>query len=129
MSCDAINTRQVSVWNATVKQGSDWQHTIRFRDESGAPVDLTGCLFRWACRPSFNSSTLTASMSTTDGRFTINDAVGGVVSFRLPAAITAAITAGRFVHDAEMEWPSGIVEPLWEGSWTLSREAVRGVIP
>lgn len=129
MSCDAINTRQVSAWNATVKQGADWRHTLRFRDESGAPIDVTGCVFRWAARPTFDSNTLTASMSTTDGRFTIDDGPGGVVSLRLPAAVVAAVTAGRYVHDAEMEWPSGLVDALWEGAWTVTREAVRGAIP
>lgn len=129
MSCHAINTRQVSAWNATIKQGTNFRHTLRFRDESGAPVDITGCAIRWACRPTFDSNTLTASMSTTDGRITLDDAVGGIWSFDLPASITAAITAGRYVHDAEIQWPSGRVEPLWEGAFTVTREGVRGVIP
>jgi hypothetical protein len=127
MTCDAINTRLVPVWNAAIKAGVDWRFSIRFRDESGAPIDLTGCVFRWAMRPNFESATLTASMSTTDGRITV-DTVNGVVSFHLPKSVTVNL-AGRFVHDCEMEWTGGLVDSLWEGAVTVGREAARGVIP
>jgi hypothetical protein len=127
MTCDAINTRLVPAWNAAIKAGADWRFSIRFRDESGAPINLTGCVFRWAMRPTFDSATLTASMSTTDGRITV-DAVNGVVSFHLPRSVTVGL-AGRFVHDCEMEWTSGVVDSLWEGAVTVGREAARGTIP
>jgi hypothetical protein len=127
MTCDAINTRLVPVWNAAIKAGADWRFSIRMRDESGAPINLTGCVFRWAMRPTFDSATLTASMSTTDSRITV-DAVNGVVSFHLPKSVTVGL-AGRFVHDCEMEWPGGVVDSLWEGAVTVGREAARGTIP
>lgn len=128
MTCDAINTRQVSVWNAAIKQGSSFRHTLRFRDKSGGTVDITGCVIRWALRPTFDSNTLTASMSTTDGRITLDSPTDGVWSFDLPASVTAGIAAGRYVHDCEIQWPGGRVDPLWEGTLTVSREGTRGVI-
>jgi hypothetical protein len=129
MTCDAINTRLVPAWNAAIKQGATWTHTLRFRDESGAPIDITGCAIRWAMRPTFDSNTLTASMSTTDGRIVLDEPTNGVWTFTLPAAVTAALTAGRYVHDCEIEWPGGRVDALWEGAITVGREGTRGVIP
>lgn len=82
--------------NLVIDQGSDFNVVLRYLDDAGVPVDLTGCQARAKMRRSYYSANAT-TISTN-----ISDAVNGNVTLSLIANVTANLKIGRHVYDVEI---------------------------
>ena len=82
--------------NLVIDQGSDFSVVIRYIDDDGAAVDLTGYQARSKMRRSYYSAN-----ATTFGA-NISDAANGNVTLTLDSNTTSNLKAGRYVYDVEV---------------------------
>lgn len=106
-----------------IDQGSTWSLQLTWLDSDGAPIDLTGYSARMQIRPTLESSTVTASLTSPSNGITLGG-TAGTVTLAMTATQTAAITAGTYVYDVELV--SGLtVTRIVEGGLTVRREVTR----
>jgi nitrogen fixation protein FixH len=74
--------------NLTIEQGNTWSASLTFTDGTGTAINLTGYTFTAQIRPSYSSSTVTATFTCT-----VTDAIHGVVTLSLTSDQTAALPA------------------------------------
>ena len=79
-------------YNLTMWQGSTFSFEIIVNDSEDKPENLTGFIARMQIRPSYKSSTIIESLSSSTGEITI-DGTSGKLSVALSAARTAAAAA------------------------------------
>lgn len=105
-----------------VDQGSTWnvQATIA---TDGTPWNLTGYTARMKVRPTVESTTVTMSITDTDG-IALGGAAGTVTLSR-SATQTAALTAGSYVYDLELVSGGGVVTRILQGPFVVSAEVTR----
>lgn len=105
--------------NLLIDQGSDFATTLSITDSNNIAFNLVGWTPRGQMRKSFSS--------TTSYQFTVtvSNATGGEISVSLPAATSAAMTAGRYVYDIEIENDGGAITRVLEGIVTLTPEVTR----
>lgn len=81
--------------NIYIDQGSSYETTVQLQDNDGNNQDLTGYSAAGKLRKHYTSSNSTSfSTSITTGT--------GEVTFSLNAAVTAAVSSGRYVYDLEV---------------------------
>lgn len=83
--------------NLTVDQGSDFSSVVTVTDSDGVLVDLTNYTYRGQVRRTYASST------AVDFVITANTPTNGQLTITLTSAQTAAMKAGRYVYDVEIE--------------------------
>lgn len=105
-------------------QGSTFTLQVTWLDSTGAAVDLTGRTARLSVRPSLESSTVTASLTTENGGITLGG-TAGTVDLLLSATASAAITAGTYVYDLEIVNGGTTVDKLIKGNFVVRREVTR----
>lgn len=92
-------------------------HTAEFTCEEpdGSAVDLTGCTIRWgyALRATPNTPVAT---HTTDTIIRVIDATDGILAVFLS---TAGIPAGNYVHELEVNKPTGETYTYARGLMTI----------
>lgn len=112
-----------------LRQGGTFgPYTATMKNPDGTAVDLTGCLIRGQLRKKALDTTIVATLDCA-----ITNATGGVYTFGLSAATTAAIPAGekvtdrasQYVWDLELVDSSGRVIPLYYGPVIILREVTR----
>jgi hypothetical protein len=74
--------------NLTIEQGNTWSASLTFTDGNKQPIDLTPYIFTAQIRPSYSSSTVTATFTCT-----VTDPIHGVVTLTLTNDQTAALPA------------------------------------
>lgn len=120
-------------YDIELDQGSTFRRTIVWKDSSGALVNLTGYSARMQVRPSMSSSTVTASLTNSNGGITLGGAAGTIALY-LSAASTAAIStaspsqfADAFVgvYDLELVAVNGDVTRLLHGDFIVNPEVTR----
>ena len=121
-------------YNLTMWQGSTFSFEIVVNDSEDKPEDLTGFIARMQIRPSYKSSTIIESLSSSTGEITI-DGTNGKLSVALSAARTAAVkvnmTNGKpprtvYVYDLEIEDSTQhIVSKILWGDITVYGEVTR----
>ena len=120
-------------YSFTIEQGSTFERVFKYKDENGAPVDLTGYDVRMQIRSSFDSATL-ASLTSGSGDFVLSvpiDAVDPYLSTKnqikltISATHTAAYTFDQAIYDIELESGTGVVTRLLQGKIKLSREVTK----
>lgn len=82
--------------NLVIDQGSNFSIVVRYLDDDGSAIDLTGYQARSKMRRSYYSAN-----ATTFG-VDISDPVNGNVTITLDANSTANLKAGRYVYDVEV---------------------------
>jgi len=82
--------------NLVIDQGSDFNIVLRYLDDEGTAVDLTGYQARSKMRRSYYSAN-----ATTFG-VSITDPANGNVTITLDSNTTANLKAGRYVYDVEV---------------------------
>jgi hypothetical protein len=92
----------------TIDQGATFQCVIRFVDNAGNPIDLTGFtaysqLKRWY-----------SSVTSKDFTCTVNTA-NSTVALGMAPALTSTISSGRYVYDVMMVDPLNNVTRSVEG--------------
>ena len=109
------------IYNIKADQGSTFVFTFTITT-NGTVWDLTGYSARMQVRPSAQAtSTVLNLVSPTNITLTSL----GVVTVTVVASAMAAIAAGSFVYDIEVQSDSGIVTRLLQGKFTVTPEVTR----
>lgn len=117
-----------SKFNIVFEQWATFQHTVTWKDPSGAPIDLTGYRVRMQVRQSptaaaklldFDSDDLDSGMEIG----TLDDS--GVVSITLSSAITGAMAFKAAEYDITVTSPGGVTTRLVEGKCSVSPGVTR----
>ena len=104
--------------NIIIDQGTDFSTAINLTDSSGVNLNLTGYSAASQIRKTHSSSNSTA--------FTCTLAVANsTLTLALNNSVTAAMSAGRFVWDAELTDSAGTVSRILEGMVTVTPEVTR----
>lgn len=119
-------------YSFTIEQGTTFERIFKYKDEDGAPVDLTGYDVRMQIRSSYDSAVL-ASLTSGSGDFVVSvppDAADGVtdknqIKLTISATNTAAYTFDQALYDIELESGTGVVTRLLQGKIKLSREVTK----
>tara|TARA_R110000782_G_scaffold168479_1_gene260523 strand:+ start:58 stop:432 length:375 start_codon:yes stop_codon:yes gene_type:complete len=119
-------------YSFTIEQGTTFTRVFKYKDENGAPVDLTGYDVRMQIRSSYDSAVL-ASLTSGSGDFVVSvppDAAEGVtdknqIKLTISANNTAAYTFDQALYDIELESGTGVVTRLLQGKIKLSREVTK----
>ncbi len=120
--------------NITIWQGGTFGLTVVVKDANNAVRDLTGHTARMQIRSSYSSSSVTESLTTSNGEITVN-ATAGSLTLTLTAARTANITVdlnssskppkSMYVYDLELLNASNAVTKLLWGDVTVYGEVTR----
>ena len=125
------------LYDILIEQGADWNLTLTWRDELGNPMNLAGYTARMQVRETFASKVKVFDLTTENGLITL-DPPNGLVSLRIPAAVSAAVPvipaktawvdgklAQQLVFDMEMIDGQGGVTRLLQGSALFVPEVTR----
>ena len=111
--------------NLNIPQGSTWSQSIQWKvGDPAEPVDLLGYSARLQIRPSRNSSTIVAEISTPDNGIVITP-LDGLFTLSLDAADTAAIAGGQYDYDLEAVSTDGEVTRVCGGNVIINAEVTR----
>lgn len=109
-------------YNIVIEQGSTFNMNFTIKTGS-TPWDLTSYTARMQIRSSVGADTSVLSLTNGNG-ITLGDALG-TVAVSISAAATAAIVAGRYVYDLEIQSAGGEVWRVIEGKATVRAEVTR----
>lgn len=107
--------------NIKINQGALYKWTFTWKDANDAIVDLTGTTVRMSLRTSYDAASATVAW-TSPTNITIS-ATAPSVTISVLATATAAITAGDYVYDLEIDFGAGDVVRLFEGYATVTPQA------
>lgn len=113
-----------AVYTFAIEQGTDYDKTLIWRDNTGNPVNLTGYTARMQLRPSVSSETVLLDLTTENGGITLGGATGEITLHFTESNTSPVVKGGVF--DLEMII-GGKVKRLVQGSITVSREVTRNV--
>lgn len=105
--------------NLTADQGSDFSYAFIIEDTTGNAKNITNYTLRGQVRKTYSSST------ATDFTITATDASAGEIDIELTAANTAALKAGRYVYDVEIESTGGEITRVIEGQLEITPRVTR----
>lgn len=106
---------------ATFSKGFQWK-----TGSSPVPVNLTGCTARMQIRKNVNDENILDTLTTENGKLSIEDAVNGKVRINISAAASSAYTFTSGVYDLEIVFPStGRIERIIEGCFSAIPEVTR----
>lgn len=103
--------------NLVVDQGSTFQTSVTFNDETGNTINFSTYSGAAQMRKHFTSSN---SVS-----FSVNMTSNGVITLGLTANQTANLTSGRYVYDLEVTDASNQISRLIEGIVTVTPNVTR----
>ena len=103
--------------NLVVDQGSTFQTSVTFNDETGNTINFSTYSGHAQMRKHFTSSN---SVS-----FSVNMTSNGVITLGLTANQTANLTSGRYVYDLEVTDASNQISRLIEGIVTVTPNVTR----
>lgn len=111
------------VYDFTIRQGGTFSRRLTWKDDAGAPINLTGFTARMQIRTPENGSIL-LSLTTENGGIVLGG-VAGTITLAITAAATAALDWVYGRYDLELISAGGEVTPLLEGRVILDREVTR----
>ncbi len=104
--------------NIIIDQGTDFSTAINLTDSSGTNLNLTGYSAASQIRKthsSSNSTAFTCTLTTSNSTLTL----------ALNNSVTAAMSPGRYVWDAELTTSSGTISRILEGMVTVTPEVTK----
>lgn len=115
-------------YDITVEQGANYTKAWTYCEADGiTPVDLTGWSARMSLREGYaddGNAVVLALTSSPAAGITIT-AASGLITIRMTATETQALTSDKLRYDLELVDPSGQVDRLFEGRVILKREVTR----
>lgn len=121
-------------YNIELVQGDTFSLNLTVKEANNAPKNLSGYSARMQVRPSYDSNTVSESLSTANGEITINTSVAMVSLFLTPARTSAMkvdLTSGgippksRYVYDLELIDGANNVTKLIYGELFVYGEVTR----
>ena len=110
--------------NLIINQGATFRYKFVWKDAKKRLIDLTGFTARMQMRPSVDSATVLATLTTENTGITLG-ATAGTVSIYLSAAATAGFNWATGVYDLELISPGGEIFRLVGGNIAVSPEVTR----
>jgi len=111
-------------YNIVCDQGSSFTRTLEIKTAEGTVFSLTGYTARMEVRRTLDASTTIVSLTTTNGRISINGSTG-VITLTLTAVETAALTQSG-VYDLEIvKTATGEVFKVVRGEFKLEKEVTK----
>lgn len=111
-------------YNIVCDQGSSFTRTLEIQTSDGEVFSLVGYTARMEVRRTLDASTAIVSLTTANGRISINGALG-VITLTLTASETAGITQSG-VYDLEIvKTATGEVYKVVRGDFKLEKEVSR----
>ena len=104
--------------NIIIDQGTDFSTAINLTDSSGVNLNLTGYSAASQIRKTFSSSNSTAFTCTLT-------TANSTLTLALNNSVTAAMSPGRYVWDAELTDGSGTISRILEGMVTVTPEVTK----
>lgn len=99
----------------TALKGITFSQNVFASDGLGEPLDMTGYVARMQVRPDFGETAILDLSSPSNG-IVIDEEL---VQVTITAAQTAALDAGNYKYDLEVESPDGTVLQLLYGSFKV----------
>ena len=103
-------------------QGTTFKRTLTYTLDN-IPIDLSGYSARLQVREAYYSTEPLISLETGDG-ITISGSAG-IINIQINSTDTSAMIAGTHVYDLEIQSPSGDIDRLIEGNFTVTPEVTR----
>lgn len=112
------------VHNLTVEKGASYSQVIRWKDDDGNAINLTGATARMQVRAATNVSTALFEATTANGKLAI---VGdlGQITLTISATESAAFTWSFGKYDLEVITADGLVYRLLRGTMSISAEVTQ----
>ena len=107
-------TQNTSI-NLVVDQGADFSKNLTVTTDGSTAYDISGLTFNGQIRPSYDSSTLTATFT-----ISIVTAASGIYKLQLADTVTKDISSGRYVYDVMMTLADSTVEVVHKGILTVN---------
>lgn len=104
-------------YNLVCDQATTFNFQFQIQND-GTPWDLTGYTGTMTVRPFVGSTTTTVEATTTNG-YMVFTALTGQVTITLSAAITGAISAGRYSYDLVLDSGTTVTRIL-EGKFIVT---------
>lgn len=104
-------------------QGEDFDLGVKYQDDAGDAIDLTGYTARMQARADYDSESAVIDI-TTDDSIEIT-AETGEVTVSLGNALTSNIEPGTYVYDLELVSGTGLVTKLLFGQITVLAEVTK----
>lgn len=110
----------------TIYQGATFRKRLTWTGPAPTrtPIDLTGCTARMQVRPDIESATVLVELNTTNGCITLGG-VAGTIELFISDEASAAFTWLSGAWDLEIEFASGEVRRLVQGTVSVSPEVTR----
>ena len=109
--------------NFLCPQGSTFDKQITYKIDD-VPVNLNGYSARLQVRQNHYSTDTILNLSSLTNGITLGGSAG-TIDILVSASATAAISAGNFLYDLELESSGGIVGRIIEGSFIVTPEVTR----
>ena len=111
-------------YNIVCDQGSTFTRTLEIKTAEGTVFSLVGYTARMEVRRTLDASSTIVSLTTANGRISINGALG-TITLTLTAVETAALTQSG-VYDLEIvETSTSAVHKVVRGEFKLEKEVSR----
>ena len=111
-------------YNIVCDQGSSFTRTLEIKTAEGTVFSLTGYTARMEVRRTLDASSTIVSLTTANGRITINGSTG-VITLTLTAVETAALLKSG-VYDLEIvKTATGAVYKVVRGEFKLEKEVTK----
>ena len=108
--------------NFLCPQGSTFNRLLTYKIND-VPVNLNGYTSRLQVREAHYATSTLVSLTSGSG-ITLGGSAG-TIDILISASATAALNAGNFVYDLEVQSANGTVDRLVEGSFIVSPEVTR----
>jgi hypothetical protein len=103
-------------------QGTTFQRTLTYTLDE-APINLSGYSARLQVRQAHYSTDPLVSLVSGSGISISGSA--GIIDIEISSSDTSDMVAGTHVYDLEIESPSGVINRLIEGNFTVTPEVTR----
>lgn len=97
------------------RTNADWSRAFVYQDTAGNPIDITGATFKMTVRKRADTAEALV-VSTPDKGIKLTTPAAGKFSVKLSQSQLNSLGPGEFVHDLIAVFPSGSIEPIWEGT-------------
>ena len=111
------------ILNIVIEQGATFQRVFTWTI-SAAAVNLTGYTARMQVRADYDTDPIVSLTSATGGGITLGGSAG-TITVLISATVTAALTAGTYIYDLELESADGTVTRLLKGQATVDPEVTK----
>lgn len=125
-----------SLYDIEIEQGATWSKQLTWKDDSGAPINLTGYLARMQIRKSYSDGSAQISLTSSSG--IVLGGSAGTIAITITDELTAALVidysqlfmqngkkALQYWYDLELESAGGVVTRLLQGSAFIYPEVTR----